>query len=165
MVISGENEKMDFQPIRRARLAKLIKENFDGSQSKFVDATGENQGEISGLLHSKSFGEKKARKIERLCNMPIGWLDREDDQTIPQGLIPVSVADGDDPNFIEIRKIKLRLSAGISGFAVDLTGGIRWRPHRIASDVDDAGRRSAPGRYTGVCRNLGRSSCQFNACQ
>jgi hypothetical protein len=61
MVINSENEKMDFQPIRRARLAKLIKENFDGSQSKFVDATGENQGDIwpSSL---KIVRREKARK-------------------------------------------------------------------------------------------------------
>jgi hypothetical protein len=71
--------------------------------------------EISGLLHSKSFGEKKARKIERLCNLPIGWLDHEDDPILPShGFAPVSVVDSEDPNFIEIRKIKLRLSAGIS---------------------------------------------------
>jgi hypothetical protein len=58
---------------------------------------------------------EKARKIERLCNLPIGWLDHEDDPILPShGFAPVSVVDSEDPNFIEIRKIKLRLSAGIS---------------------------------------------------
>lgn len=66
---------MEIQEIRRARLAKLIKEQFDGSQAKFVEHTGENQGEVSGLLRSKSFGERKARKIEAKCDLPVGWLD------------------------------------------------------------------------------------------
>jgi hypothetical protein len=52
---------METQDIRRARLAQLIRERYDGSQARFVDETGENQGEVSGLLRTKSFGERKAR--------------------------------------------------------------------------------------------------------
>jgi len=66
---------MNMPSIRRARLALLIKDRFDGSQAKFVELTGENQGEVSALLRDKSFGEKKARKIELKCNLPMGWLD------------------------------------------------------------------------------------------
>lgn len=69
---------MDIQDIRRARLAQLIEERYDGSQASFVAKTGENQGEVSGLLKAKSFGEKKARKIESKCGLPIGWLDTSD---------------------------------------------------------------------------------------
>jgi phage repressor protein C with HTH and peptisase S24 domain len=66
---------MDIQSIRRARLAQLIKEKFENSQAKFVAGTGQNQGEVSALLKNKSFGEKKARKIEIDCAIPVGWLD------------------------------------------------------------------------------------------
>jgi phage repressor protein C with HTH and peptisase S24 domain len=66
--------------------------------------------------------------------LPIGWLDHEDDPILPShGFAPVSVVDSEDPNFIEIRKIKLRLSAGISGFAVDQDeedGGLRMTFHK-----------------------------------
>jgi len=66
---------MEIQDIRRARLAQLIDERYEGSQSKFVEHTGENQGEVSALLRHKSFGEKKARKIEVKAELPVGWLD------------------------------------------------------------------------------------------
>lgn len=60
--------------VRRARLAQLIAERYK-SQADFVTKTGENQGEVSALLKSKSFGEKKARTIEAKCGLPVGWLD------------------------------------------------------------------------------------------
>lgn len=68
---------MEIQDIRRARLAQLIQEKYEGSQAKFVDETGENQGEVSGLLRTKAFGEKKARKLEEKCGLPRGWLDTD----------------------------------------------------------------------------------------
>lgn len=68
---------MDIQSIRRSRLAELISQKYGGSQAKFIEQTGENQGEVSGLLRSKSFGEKKARKLEEKCSLPKGWLDGE----------------------------------------------------------------------------------------
>jgi SOS-response transcriptional repressor LexA len=37
-----------------------------------------NQGELSGLLKSKSFGEKKARSLEKLAGMPPNWLDSDE---------------------------------------------------------------------------------------
>jgi hypothetical protein len=68
---------MEIQDIRRARLAQLIQEKYEGSQAKFVDETGENQGEVSGLLRTKAFGEKKARKLEEKCGLPRGWFDTD----------------------------------------------------------------------------------------
>lgn len=58
---------------RRKRLQAWITDNF-GSQAAFVAATGINQGELSGLLKSKSFGEKRAAAIETAANMPTGHL-------------------------------------------------------------------------------------------
>jgi len=68
---------MEIQDIRRARLAQLIQEKYEGSQARFVDETGENQGEVSGLLRTKAFGEKKARKLEEKCGLPRGWFDTD----------------------------------------------------------------------------------------
>lgn len=70
---------METQDIRRRRLRQLIEDRYDGSQAKLVEATGENQGEISALLRSKSFGEKKARKLEQKLDLPAGWLDQRDE--------------------------------------------------------------------------------------
>lgn len=66
---------MQIQDIRRQRLRQLIRERYDDSQARFIDETGENQGEISGLLRTKSFGEKKARNLEKKAGLPAGWLD------------------------------------------------------------------------------------------
>lgn len=63
------------QETRRKRLAQLIDEQYGGSQAKFIEETNENQGEVSALLKSKSFGEKKARKLEEKCGLPKHWLD------------------------------------------------------------------------------------------
>ncbi|KAF3997350.1 hypothetical protein [Glaciimonas immobilis] len=60
--------------IRRVRLAQLIAEKY-ATQAAFIAATEESQSEVSGLLKEKSFGEKKARKIEKKCGLPDGWLD------------------------------------------------------------------------------------------
>lgn len=65
---------MNIQDIRRERLRQLIADRYK-SQADFVAATGENQGEVSALLKDKSFGEKKARKLELKCGLPAGWLD------------------------------------------------------------------------------------------
>jgi phage repressor protein C with HTH and peptisase S24 domain len=63
--------------LRRGNLRKWIELECGGAQTKFIDKTGINQGELSGLLREKSFGEKKARSIEELAGMPAKWLDEE----------------------------------------------------------------------------------------
>lgn len=71
---------MDIQEIRRKRLQLLIDKNYDGKQSVFIAETGANQGELSALLSGKrTFGERKARKIEKLAKIKEGWLDRDED--------------------------------------------------------------------------------------
>lgn len=65
---------------RRSRLKLWIDTNCAGSQKLFIASTNDgdkqiNQGELSGLLRSKSFGEKRARALERQARMPVGYLD------------------------------------------------------------------------------------------
>jgi transcriptional regulator with XRE-family HTH domain len=66
---------------RRQNLTELIANRYEGRQvSLIVDVhsrTGVelNQGELSGLLGSKSFGEKKARSLEQLLDLDVGALD------------------------------------------------------------------------------------------
>lgn len=66
---------MNTVALRRHNLRRWIERLHDGQQSRFVAATDINQGELSALLKNKSFGEKKARKIETAAGMPAGWLD------------------------------------------------------------------------------------------
>jgi len=59
---------------RRARLRAWIDAHYAGSQAAFVKATGINQGGLSSLLRSKTFGENRAAAIERIADMPEGYL-------------------------------------------------------------------------------------------
>jgi SOS-response transcriptional repressor LexA len=65
---------------RRSRLKEWIDTHCNKSQATFIEITGINQGELSGLLKEKSFGEKKARKLEELAGMPKYWLDSKGSQ-------------------------------------------------------------------------------------
>lgn len=80
---SGET---DVVARRRLNLKAWIDERFKGVQAAFVDKTGINQGELSGLLKKKSFGEKKARALEKQAGMPDGWLDSIHDNEEPATL-------------------------------------------------------------------------------
>lgn len=75
------DEEMLIQETRRRRLRQLLDSEFDGKQQLIADHIGVEQNYISGLLGQgktkKPFGEKTARKIERLCGKPAGWLDRD----------------------------------------------------------------------------------------
>jgi phage repressor protein C with HTH and peptisase S24 domain len=60
---------------RRARLSELIRLHFEDRQKAFIDRTGINQGELSGLLKDKSFGGLKARALESAAGLLPGSLD------------------------------------------------------------------------------------------
>jgi len=112
---------MNIQDTRRERLAALIQERYD-SQADFVNKTGQSQSEVSSLLKNKSFGEKKARKIEDAAGLPPGWLDGLTELASPEKLTPflrVVPADLDESSIIFVRRVKLRLSAGITGFQAE----------------------------------------------
>lgn len=65
--------------IRRARLRKLIDENFGGSTTSLAQQIKKTPGQISQWLHShRQMSEKSARAIEERCRLPAHWLDRDD---------------------------------------------------------------------------------------
>jgi len=75
-------EKNEMASVRRARLKLVINERFDGSQARLVEAIGGNAGELSGLLRTRHFGEKKARALEMQLGLPQGWMDGVDDAAL-----------------------------------------------------------------------------------
>lgn len=79
---------------RRARLAELIATRYK-SQAEFVALSGQSQSEVSGMVNgTKSFGEKKARKIESQCGLPSGWLDRPAGETASDAsMLEISLPD------------------------------------------------------------------------
>lgn len=65
----------DVVTTRRLRLKSIIDKRFGGKQSRFVEEFDINAGELSGLLRSKHFGEKKARSLEAMLGLPEFWMD------------------------------------------------------------------------------------------
>ena len=61
---------MNTTDLRRHNLRQWITQHHNGQQTKFAQAIAINQGELSSLLKNKSFGEKKARKIEQAATPP-----------------------------------------------------------------------------------------------
>ena len=109
---------MDVVRNRRKNLQQWIDKKFNGIQADFVKETGINQGELSGLLREKSFGEKKARSLEKIANIPIGWLDKnhnEPEPNLDNVMIPVAAVeeyDGDMSPYCEVDVYDIKLSAG-----------------------------------------------------
>lgn len=83
----------DITENRRVNLRKWIDKHHNGVQASFMEKTEINQGELSGLLSKKSFGEKKARSLEEVAGMPFLYLDKDPTDnvipTITKGLIPL----------------------------------------------------------------------------
>lgn len=142
--------------LRREKLRKWIDEHCEGSQAKFVEMTGINQGELSGLLKNKSFGEKKARNLEQQANMPAFYLDtyviegeplaasdteNDSGSSIPEFLKETKlkagytgtprapsgshIVVGEDSDYVAIKRVDFKISAGISGYAVEYLNGER----------------------------------------
>lgn len=108
-------KKLSVVETRRKRLHEWIAHKHNGVLAGFVEATEINQGELSGLLKNKSFGEKKARSIEEKAGMPPGWLDTESDIT--------SAPMPDAPNEALAQIIKL--SRAVNRMADDLDAALK----------------------------------------
>lgn len=64
----------------------------------------------------RNMGDKVARKLEDGCKKPHGWMDVEHK---PSQEIDLE----NNPDFPAIKKVKLRVSAGITGFGVEPCAG------------------------------------------
>lgn len=116
---------------RRDRLLALISERYEHTRKKISDASGWSEARISQILSptyrdGRAFSEKIARKLEADLRLDSMYFDQgaAPDQAAMAaralaGVKPVFVNDGEDERFYDIRKVKLRLSAGITGFAVE----------------------------------------------
>ena len=89
---------MDIYQIRRENLIRLIEHGFNGNQTAFAKAISIKAPQINRWL-SETAGEKRritessARRIEKGCKKPPGWLDvadlvevREAPGPLPDGL-------------------------------------------------------------------------------
>lgn len=106
---------MKIQEVRRARLRRFIDERYEGNVSRFAAAAGKSQSQIADMLDlRKSFGERVARSLEEKLGLPGGWLD-QDDESSP----PLPTIDDERAGFLPVRRGTLKLSAGVSGWAIE----------------------------------------------
>lgn len=130
---------MTREEIRRENARRLA--SNAGAKAAFARLVGMDASQVSQLIGpspSKNIGNSIARRIEQAHHLPEGWLDTEHpefaapaavDAAVPLSAedvkrlmpdaMPVQVVDSDDPALTHIPKVKLRLSAGISGFDVE----------------------------------------------
>jgi len=106
---------------RRLRLKQWIDDRFRGSQAAFLsDARARgyeiNQGELSALLGSKSFGENKASNLETQAGMPAGYL-----------VSPLSSGAATNPQVSETAFAELRLIVALMAQALAASTPIAGR--------------------------------------
>lgn len=74
---------MSINDVRRANLARLLAERFEGNKAALARALERPAPQIHrvlaepGTADSRAIGEKLARKIEQALALPVGWLDIE----------------------------------------------------------------------------------------
>lgn len=113
---------MDIVENRRENLRRWVAEHGTPAKEKSL---------FSQLKTTGSFGEKVARRLEEQYRMGAGFLDRDPDTPAPPS-DPVEVAlamfpgakrvravGPDDPSITQIRKVKLKVQAGLTGFQTE----------------------------------------------
>lgn len=107
------------------RLDTAMKEAGFVSQSALARASGVPQPTINRILNGVGKKGPEAHTLVQLaaaCNVNFEWLHEGRGPMLraPEPAIrKVVLAEEDDARFYQIQKVKLRLSAGISGFAVE----------------------------------------------
>ncbi|QGZ41541.1 phage repressor protein C with HTH and peptisase S24 domain [Pseudoduganella flava] len=114
---------------RRERLTSLIRDQYGGLRKALADASGWSEARISQILSStyregRAFSEKIARKLESDLSLPAMFFDHgaiveAAERAAAQEFLRIRPINGDSPGVVQIRRVKLRLSAGIVGFSVD----------------------------------------------
>ena len=111
---------MDIIETRRENLRRWVAEHGTPPAEKSL---------FSQLKANGSFGERVARRLETQYKMGAGYLDRDssapviaqptDIANLVPGAKRVRAAGPDDPAFVQVMKVKLKVQAGITGFQVE----------------------------------------------
>lgn len=138
---------------RRAILAALIRDRFDGSQAKFARAIKRSPSLVNQWLTGKTaIGDAVSRHIEITLGLGLGYFDGRP--------MPAPVEPGQD--FVPIERVQLKLQAGITGFTVEHMDGNGppiffrrdfieskgWRPDKLYA-LKVAGDSMEPALYDG----------------
>jgi len=123
-----DNFRMNMYQHRQQRLLALIDSDYGGERVRFCDKTNISESRLAQLLSKTfrdgtAFTEKTARKLEMLADLPPLYFDQgvfdSGDAPAASPFLKVDTIEDSDPALIQIPKVSLRLSAGISGFDVE----------------------------------------------
>lgn len=92
------------------------------SQETLAKNAGVSQGSIGHLESGLRFSSRKIISIAESLDVDPVWLSEGKGQPIPSSKSTPEIDLENNPEYPAIRRVKLKLSAGISGFAVDLEG-------------------------------------------
>ena len=120
---------MNIYQHRRERLTSLIRDQYGGTRKALAEASGWSEARLSQVLSStyregRAFSEKIARKLESDLALPAMFFDHgaiaptEEPSVVP-AFLRVRPIDAHSGGIVQIRRVRLRLSAGIVGFAVE----------------------------------------------
>lgn len=120
---------MNIYQHRRERLTSLIREHYAGTRKALADASGWSEARLSQILSAtyregRAFSEKIARKLEGDLALPamffdLGAIAPGEEASPAPAFLRVRAIDAHSPGIVQIRRVRLRLSAGIVGFAVE----------------------------------------------
>jgi phage repressor protein C with HTH and peptisase S24 domain len=120
---SGILRVMDVYDRRRAKLKELL---VNVSAAELSRSSGVAASYISRCLREpgsegyKNMGELVARKLEVGARKPEGWIDATDDETSVNQVSRFAEIDlTNNPDYPAIRRVRFKLSAGASGFAIE----------------------------------------------
>ena len=108
---------------RRAVLRRYLDGKLGGSQAALAQRSGLSKGRISQLFKAEEpFGERAAQSLARRCGLPLDFFDRADSRSAtkhdPQLLDLDAI-----PDLTEVPRVRFKLSAGVSGYAVEPESG------------------------------------------
>lgn len=80
------NNPMELKDIRRGAVQKIIDDRFDGNQAAFAEAIKKTAGYVWQITSGhRNLGEKAARSIEQVLNLPVYALDQNQSSSLKAG--------------------------------------------------------------------------------
>lgn len=114
---------------------KLARETYPGgemTQKELGDAAGISQTTVADIERGRNKGTKHIVALAKALKVAIEWLNDNKGEMRPNAILLASTEqafqsgavhavddDEDNPNVVRVRKVKLKISAGITGFATE----------------------------------------------
>ena len=93
------------------------------SQERLGDLVGVSQGLIGQIENGRNRGSKHIAALARALQCSADWLDTGKGDMLRHRKQPIDLEQ--HPEYVGVKRVKFKLSAGISGFEIDYLNGAR----------------------------------------